>query len=230
MLANDVSSSMVATDVRPSRLAAARRAASKFVDGVPSSVQVGLVEFARYPVLLQSPTTDHSLVKTALGELHTGGGTAMGEALQSALHQLASLPAHNGKRPPGAIVLLSDGASNVGIGPRIVARQALAQHVPIYTVVLGTAHGTIEIKRGSTTVTTPVPPDPTELRDVASISHGQSFTASDASKLDAVYKHLAAQLGRKHVKKEITADFAGGGLVLLLLGGAMSLAWFGRLV
>ena len=139
MLLNDVSSSMSATDVAPSRLGAAKKAASKFVSGVPGSVQVGLLEFARRPVLLQSPTTNHPLTQGAIAGLHPGGGgTAIGESLTTALHVLTTLPRKEGKRPPGAIVLLSDGSSNVGPGPVEAARQAKADHIPVYTISLGT--------------------------------------------------------------------------------------------
>ena len=230
MLANDVSSSMQATDVAPSRLGAAERAAKRFLAKVPSTVQVGLLEFARTPVVLQSPTTNHALTEAAFAQLHTSGGTAVGVTILTAVQELKSLPLVHGKRPPGAIVLISDGASNVGADPLAAARQAAAQHIPIYTVAVGTPNGTILIKRRSGTVTAPVPLSSQQLGQIAHISGGRAFTASNAAGLSAVYTHLAAQLGRKHVKHEITASFAGGGLALLLLGSAMSLRWFGRLV
>jgi Ca-activated chloride channel family protein len=230
MLANDVSGSMQATDVAPSRLGAAERAAKRFLANVPSTVQVGLIEFARTPTLLQSPTTDHALTESAFTQLRTSGGTAVGVAILTAVNELKSLPPIHGKRPPGAIVMISDGASNVGVDPLGAARQAAAQHVPIYTVAVGTPQGTISFKRGSRTVTAPVPVSPQQLGQIARLSGGRAFTASDAAGLSAVYAHLAAKLGRKHVKHEITASFAGGGLVLLLIGSAMSLRWFGRLV
>jgi Ca-activated chloride channel homolog len=230
MLANDVSGSMRATDVAPSRLGAAERAAKQFLAKVPSTVQVGLLEFARTPVLLQSPTTDHALTRAAFTQLQTSGGTAVGATILTAMHELKSLPLIHGKRPPGAIVMISDGASNVGIDPLVTARQAATQHIPIYTVAVGTSRGTIQFKRGGRTVTAPVPVSPQQLGQIARLSGGRAFTASNASGLSAVYAHLAAQLGRKHVKHEITASFAGGGLVLLLLGSVLSLRWFGRLV
>jgi Ca-activated chloride channel family protein len=131
---------------------------------------------------------------------------------------------------PGAIVLLSDGTSTGGADPIAAARQAAAKHIPVYTVALGTAHGTINVKHGSKTSVTPVPLNPSELKQIAQVSGGKSFTAGDSSGLSAVYAHLAAQLGQRHVKQQITASFAGVGLVLLLIGSALSLRWFGRLV
>jgi Ca-activated chloride channel homolog len=232
MLANDISSSMSATDVRPSRLGAAQKAASKFVTEVPVGAQVGLIEFARRPVLLQSPTTNHQLALGAIAGLRPGGGgTAIGEAITTALHTLTTLPRKGGKRPPGAIVLLSDGTSNVGPGPLAAARQAKADHIPVYTISLGTSHGTIPIKKkNGQTVTAPVPVSSQELAQIARASGGTAFTAANSARASAIYQRLAVQLGHKKVKREITADVAGGGLVLLLVGGAMTLMWFGRIV
>ena len=231
MLANDISSSMSATDVKPSRLGAAQKAGSKFVTEVPAGAQVGLIEFARRPVLLQSPTTNHQLALGAIAGLRPGGGgTAIGEAISTALHTLTTLPRKEGRRPPGAIVLLSDGTSNVGPGPLAAARQAKADHIPVYTISLGTPKGTIPIKRNGQTVTTPVPVSSQELAQIAQASGGQAFTAANSAKASAIYQRLAVQLGHKKVKREITADVAGGGLVLLLVGGALTLMWFGRIV
>ena len=231
MLVNDISNSMGATDVSPSRLGAAQKAATKFVSGVPDSVKVGLVQFARRPVIVQSPTTDHALTKAAIAGLHPGGGgTAIGEAITTALHSITSLPKQGGKKVPGAIVLLSDGTSNVGPGPLAAAQQAKADHIPIYTISLGTASGTIPIKRNGQTVNTPVPVSSQELAQIAQASGGKAYTAADSAKANAVYSHLAVQLGHKKVKRELTADLAGGGLVLLLTGGALSLLWFRRLI
>ncbi|MFL5860633.1 MAG: VWA domain-containing protein [Solirubrobacteraceae bacterium] len=231
MLANDISSSMSATDVRPSRLGAAQKAGTTFVSRMPDSAQVGLIEFARRPVVLQSPTTDHTLTKAAIAGLRPGGGgTAIGEAINSALHVLTTLPRKDGKRPPAAIVLLSDGSSNVGPGPLEAARQAKADHVPIYTISLGTARGTIAIKKGHRSVSAPVPVSSQELVQIAQASGGKAYTAADSAKASAIYSHLAVQLGHKNVKRELTADVAGGGLVLLLAGGALTLLWFGRLI
>src|SRR5438270_8025742 len=107
MLANDTSGSMAARDVAPSRLAAAQRASNQFLATVPDSVRVGLLEFNTRVALLQAPTTDHSLVRSALAQLRVTGGTAIGDALRTALRAVANVPKVAGKRPPAAIVLLS---------------------------------------------------------------------------------------------------------------------------
>jgi Ca-activated chloride channel family protein len=230
ILANDTSGSMAATDVSPSRLRAAQRASTSFLASVPDSVRVGLVEFNSKVTVLQSPTSDHSLVRSALRQLKVTGGTAIGDAIRASLRLATSAKRPGVKQPPAAIVLLSDGSNDVGSDPLAAARLAASDHIPIYTVVLGTAGGTVTEKRAGRTVKVPVPPDPQQLGQIARLSRGQAFTATNAKGLNTVYKRLGAQLGHKKVKHEITAGFAGGGLVLLLLGSAGSLAWFGRLI
>jgi Ca-activated chloride channel family protein len=230
MLVNDVSDSMRSADVKPSRLVAAQRAAERFLTGVPGAIQVGSLEFAGHPTVLQSPTTDRALTRAAVMQLRPGGGgTATGDAILTALRVLTSLPKQGGKRPPGAIVLLSDGGANAGYSPAASARQARAAHIPIYTIALGTPHGTVPVKQGATTINAPVPVSDLQLATIARLSGGRPFTAGDAAGASAVYAHLAIELGHKNVKREITASFAGGGLALLLLGSVLSLAWFGRL-
>jgi len=230
LLANDVSTSMTSTDVSPSRVGAAKRAAAEFIDAVPGTIEIGVMEFARTPVVLQSPTTDHAQAKGALSEFHTSGGTAMNAAIETAVDLLTGVPGKRGRRPPAAVVLLSDGGANVGPNPFVAAQQAKAQHIPIYTIALGTAHGTIPIKRGSQVVNLPVPVSTEELERVAAASGGRAFTVRDMSGLRTVYAHLAAQLGHKHVKHEVSASFAAGALVVLLFGSVLSLRWFGRLI
>jgi Ca-activated chloride channel homolog len=231
MLANDTSASMQATDVAPSRLRAALRAARRFVNEVPSTVQVGLLEFARRPSVLQTPTTDHASTVAALATVpRTSGGTAVGVALSTAVNQIRSVPRVAGKRPPGAIVLISDGASNVGISPLEVASQARADHIPIYTISVGTPNGTIPIRQGAKTTIAPVPVGRGQLAAIATLSGGRTFQVADIVGLRSAYDHLAARLGKKHINEDITTSFAGIGLALLVLGSVMTLRWFGRLL
>jgi Ca-activated chloride channel family protein len=229
-LANDVSSSMAATDVKPSRLGAAIRADRTFLADVPSTVKVGALSFTETATVLQSPTTDHALVSRALDGLRAYGHTAIGNALSLATRILAGLRGPDGRHVPSAIVLLSDGGSDLGIDPVTAARQAAAEHIPVYTVALGTSRGTIEVYEHHKFVTVPVPLAPAALAQIAAAGKGRSFTAGDSATVSAVYKHLAAELGHKTVKHEVTASFAGAGLVLLVIGGVLSLRWFGRLV
>ncbi|HWI70952.1 MAG TPA: VWA domain-containing protein [Baekduia sp.] len=235
MLLTDVSGSMLATDVQPNRLVAARRAAKRFIEKVPKQVNVGIEAFNQTPQVLANPTTDRDALDLALGRLKSSGGTATGEAIQTATRVLQQAPSQNGKKPPSAIVLLSDGASTKGVDPVAAAQAAAKLKIPVYTVTLGTASGTITVPRtpsnpAAGTITKPVPPDETSLREISQASGGKSYSAESASDLSDVYDRLGSQLGTKKEPREITAGFAGAGLALLALGAALSLRWFGRLI
>jgi Ca-activated chloride channel family protein len=235
MLLTDVSGSMLATDVKPNRLVAARRAAQRFIDSVPKQVNVGIEAFNQVPQVLANPTTDRDALGAALGRLRSSGGTATGEAIQTGVKVLQRAPAQNGKKPPSAIVLLSDGASTKGVDPVAAAQAAAKLKIPVYTVTLGTPGGTITVPRSPSnpsagTITKPVPPDVASLRQIAQASKGKSYTAESAKDLSEVYERLGSQLGTKKEPRQITAGFAGAGLVLLGLGAALSLRWFGRLI
>jgi Ca-activated chloride channel family protein len=230
MLVNDVSSSMGATDLYPTRVGAAARAGQQFIATVPGTIRVGVMEFSTTPTLLQSPTTDHALTSAALTQLKALGHTAIGDAINAAAGILERLRTSSGKRVPSAIVLLSDGVSTQGADPIVAARAAKAQHIPIYTVSVGTAHGTINVPKHGKLVPAPVPPSPQELGQIAAVSGGEAFKVGDTVRLKSVYTHLAAELGHTNVKHQMTASLAGGGLLLLLFGSALSLRWFGRLV
>jgi Ca-activated chloride channel family protein len=233
MLVTDVSGSMQATDVKPTRLEAARAAARRFVREVPKGVNVGVMALSSKPRVLSSPTRDRDAINAALDQLTPRGGTGTGEAIQAATRILNRAPGVNGKRPPAAIVLISDGSSTGDIDPVAAAQAARKLRIPIYTVALGTAQGTITVPRpggAGGTETRRVPPDPQSLSEIAKASGGKAYTAADANKLKDVYERLGSLLGTKKEKREITAGFAGGGLALLLLGAAMSLRWFGRLI
>lgn len=231
MLVTDVSGSMTATDVSPSRMRAARAAAQRFVEDVPERIKVGVMAFNQHPRTLQRPTRDRAAVQSALDEMEPSGGTATGEALKAALQVLRPPLEEGEKQAPGAIVLLSDGKSVTGRDPVDVAREAARAKVPIYTVALGTDSGTIEVKRrDGTTATEPVPPDPATMQQVARISGGASFSIDAADELASVYEQLGSQLGKKEEERQITVWFVGGALALLGLGAASSLTMLGRVV
>jgi Ca-activated chloride channel family protein len=230
MLTTDYSGSMQATDVAPSRLVAARVAAQRFLDDVPKSVRVGLVSFNQAARLVSAPTTDRDLLRGSIGTLEPSGGTATGEALAVSLTVLSS-ETEAGARVPSAIVLLSDGKSTRGRSPQSLAARAKELKIPIYTVTLGTAAGTISVRRPDGSVQTrPVPPDPSEMRAVAAISGGRAFSADDVEELSTVYKQLGSRIGYRDEERELTAAFSGGALVLLAAGALLSLHWFRRLV
>ena len=231
MLATDYSGSMQATDVAPTRLEAARAAALKFLDEVPGGVRIGLVAFNGAASLIESPTTDRAAIRNAVSVLKPSGSTATGDALTRSLDVLARQTDENGVRVPAAIILLSDGKSVRGTPPTTAAARAKQLKIPIYTVTLGTAAGTIDVKRkDGSTVTRPVPPDPFESSEVARISGGRAYTADTAKDLSAVYETLGSRIGYRDEEREITAAFTGGALALLAGGGLLSLHWFRRLV
>ena len=226
VLVTDVSGSMRATDVDPSRLAAAQKAARTFLKGVPKQLRVGAVSFSSAVVSVQRPSQDRDGVETFIDDLVADGGTATGEGLQDALDLFDETREEGKKRPPAAIVLLSDGQSTLGSDPVAVARGAGRQRVPIYTIALGTSSAVVQGPNGELI---PVPPDPEALRRIAEVSGGEAFRAQDDAELDSVYERLGSQLGTKEAKREVTAGFAAGGAVLLLLATGLSLRWTGRL-
>jgi Ca-activated chloride channel family protein len=230
MLVTDISGSMQATDVRPSRLVAARDAAEDFLDAVPRDIRVGALAFNQRPRALSSPTTERDAVRAALRRLEPSGGTATGEALSAALTILGRQRGAGGSEdpPPSAIVLLSDGTSVRGRNPVDIARDAAEQKIPIYTIALGTQEGTIQVEVDGRTETRRVPPDRNAMAQVAEISGGQTFEVTDADALSAVYERLGSQVGTKLQERQVTAWWAGGAVALLAIGAGLSLAWFGR--
>jgi Ca-activated chloride channel family protein len=223
----DRSGSMQSTDVSPTRLVAARRAADTFLDAVKDGVKVGAVAFNHEPTVLQSPTTDYATVKEALAGVKAAGSTATGDALAAALKLIADQQRAGTKKTPAAIVLLSDGKSVRGQAVVPVARKAKQAGVPVYTVALGTPAGTITTKDGKTT---PVPPDTATLRRVAQITGGKAYAIQDAAELKRVYERLGSQVATEKRDQEVTGLFAGGALILVAGGVLASLRTFGRLV
>jgi Ca-activated chloride channel homolog len=226
MLVTDHSRSMQATDVAPDRLTAAQNAARRFLSQVPSAVRVGVVAFSNSPDAVQQPSADHSEARRVIDLQVADGATATGDALQVALETLAA-DRQNGKRPPAAIVLLSDGKTTTGRDPVEVARAAGKLHIPIYTVALGTADATVPNPGFGPPL--PVPPDPETLALIAQASGGRAFTAEDSSRLSSIYRSLGSQLGTKNQRREVTSSFALLGLGLLLGGAALSVRSRGRL-
>jgi Ca-activated chloride channel family protein len=225
VLVTDVSRSMSATDVSPSRLEAARQAALSFLGKVPDQLRVGLVAYSNTAQTLQTPTTDRDAVKSALGVLQPLDGTSTGAGLRAALDELKSGGDPSAPHAPAALVLLSDGTATDGTAADQVADEARRLRIPIFTVALGTPDGTITLQGRIRRA----PPDPEALQRIAATSGGEAFRAEDADQLDAVYDRLGSQIGSKPEKREITTAFAGA--ALLLLGGALasSLRLGGRL-
>jgi Ca-activated chloride channel family protein len=238
VLATDVSGSMQATDVSPTRLDAAERAATRFLDRVPDELRVGLVTFSSEAHLVVQPTEEHDVVRDSLRRLEAEGGTAIGDAVALATdlaartgdEQLASDGTEE-DGPPLVVLLLSDGAPSPDtLDPIEAAQQAKAAGIPVYTIALGTDEGTVEVvDELGFTETIEVPPDRETLAEIARITGAAAFSAPTEQALDAVYDRLGSSIGYEEELREITYAFAAGGLVLLLVAGTLSALWFNRL-
>jgi Ca-activated chloride channel family protein len=248
MLVMDVSGSMNATDVTPTRLVAAQRAASSFVDQLPAKFRVGLVTFASTAQTQVRPTTDRVAVQDALASLHAEGATAMGDAIQRALEAKRpppppttrpgrptspappSRPAPVDADTPMVILLLSDGASTTGrTRPLDAAAGAKQLGVAIYAIALGTDTGMVDAPDPSgQTRRVPVPPDRTTLQQLAQQTGGRSYAAPSSRDLQSVYDDLGSKIGFVKQHQEITVAFTATALLLLAAGGMLSLLWFNR--
>lgn len=230
VLVTDHSGSMQATDVQPTRLGAAQRAANTFIDKLPKQAQLGIVAYSTSPDAVQPPTTDHALTRQIIDAQQADGGTATGNALQSALDLVRSQQQGETTKSPAAIVLLSDGATTLGIDPVTVARQAGQKtKVPIYTVALGTSNATIP-NPDPFGPPLSVAPDPETLAQIAKASGARAFSAESDQELSSIYQRLGSQLGSTTRTREISTIFAIGGLLLLVGAGGAAVATSGRLV
>jgi Ca-activated chloride channel family protein len=231
VLAIDTSRSMVATDVPPSRLAVAQRAVRRFLQKLPEGYRVGMVSFSQTAQAVLPATANRAAAQAALRNLRTGDGTALGDGIARALQVAQRVRAEGGRRPPAAILVLSDGAQTQGVlQPQQAAERARRLKVPVYTVAFGTAAGVVEVvdDNGFTQRVT-VPPDPPTLRQVATISGGRFYAAPDGDRLNAVYDELQSRVGHEQRQREITALFAALGAFLLLGAGGASAFLFGRI-
>ncbi len=215
----DVSLSMQATDVEPSRLEAAKAAAADFVNSLPPKFNVSLVSFAGSANTLVPPTLDRGAVTAAIDALEPQQSTAIGEGIYTSLAALAQVPPDPDDPTavaPARIVLLSDGKTQVGRPSDEAAQAAKAQQVPVYTIAYGTADGYIDIggRRES------VPVDRSELARVSRVSGGEAYTATSAGQLKEVYRDIGSSVGKEKVAQEVTSRYAGFGLFLAILAAA----------
>ena len=215
VLVTDVSRSMLAEDVDPSRLEAARAAALSFLEELPEEARVGAVAFSTDPHTVEAPTDNRGEIEDLIDALSADGGTAAGDALAAAVG-LVDGPAED--RPPAAIVLLSDGETTTGRDPLPVARQAGRMGIPIHTVALGTRTATITTPDGTLI---PVPPDPEAMRRIAELSGGRAFEVDDSDELSGLYEELGSRVATEDEEREITGAFAAGGIVLLMAAAAL---------
>ena len=237
ILVIDTSGSMVANDVEPTRLAAAQEAVRKFLGRLPGRFRVGMVAFSSQARVAVPITDDHDLASQGVEHLTPYGGTAIGDAIGRSLELLQQSAKTGGvalqpgaKVPPAAIVLLSDGAQNRGqLQPIQAALRAKRLKIPVYTVALGTATGSIRISDGAFQQIVSVPPDPQTLKQIALETGGQYYAAASSARLNAVYRTLASRLSTRREYREATYLFLGASALLLLGAGALSALWLPRL-
>ncbi len=248
ILVVDVSGSMQANDVKPTRLAAAQAAVRTFLEKVPKRVRVGLIAFAGEPQVATPPTSDRELVRASLDNLAFFGGfggTAIGDALAAAVDlgrqavNSSALAAATTQKTHDlvSILFLSDGHQTRGLlEPLEGAQRAKDAGIRVYTVALGTPNGTLTRDFGGPfggqfggPRTIPVPPDPATLRAIAQTTGGQFFNARSAEAVQSAYSKLGSRLGRVAARTEITYVFLAAAAGLLLAAGVLSAFWSPRL-
>jgi Ca-activated chloride channel family protein len=241
VLAFDVSGSMAATDIAPTRLEAAKSAARTFVEKQPSTIRVGVVAFGESGLITQRPTTDRAAVLAAIGRLTPQGGTALGRGMQSALSAIAGKPVQLNETKSGleatgpnlgfhgsaAVILLTDGENTTEPDPLDVAQISSTAGVRVYAIGLGSPQGTVVPIDGFQVATAL---DEALLRQIAATTDGEYFTAADEHGLAKVYTSIPLRFTLAPRHTEVTSLFALGAGLLLLLGAGLSLAWFGRVV
>jgi Ca-activated chloride channel family protein len=255
VLAIDVSGSMLATDVAPTRLASAKEAAATFIAQLPPTFRVGLVTFSTAAQVVTPPTTDRAALKADIDRLLADGGTALGDAIARSTELARSVidpattanpsaspgpseaPSADPSASPGsdepplvATVLLSDGANSTGeLEPDAAARQAAAAGVPVYTIALGTASGVVTVPDDfGIPQTIEVPPDTDTLAAIAETTGARSFEAPTATELQAIYESLGSRVGTTQEPQEVTQWFAAAALSLMLAGAGLAAHWFNR--
>jgi Ca-activated chloride channel family protein len=226
MLALDVSLSMQAQDVQPSRIQAAQSAAKEFVTQLPATFNVGLVAFAKSANVVVPPTKDHDMVISAIDGLALAEATATGEAVFASLDAISAVPADGADGlPPARIVLLSDGYRTSGRAVEEAAAAAANANVPVSTIAFGTDEGEIEINGALQRV----PVDRTALAELAESTHGIYYEAITSEGLAKVYEDMGSSIGYRIKSKEISQYFVGAGLLLALAAASLSLMWTSRL-
>jgi Ca-activated chloride channel homolog len=241
IVALDVSNSMRATDVKPSRMEAAKTAARSFVKEQPTAVKVGVVAFGDGAVIVQNPTTNHADALAAIDHVSVGGGTSIGQGLLTSLNAIAGKPItidpnalnnDEGKVDVGyyggaVIAAFTDGENTNGVDPLAVANVASAAGVRVHTVGVGTEAGTTFQYQGFTIATAL---DSDTLEQIATTTDGLYHTAGDASGLAAISKTIRLHFTIVAEHTEVTALFCAIALFALLLGALASVRVNGRVV
>ncbi|CAN5863246.1 hypothetical protein BH10CHL1_BH10CHL1_15970 [soil metagenome] len=248
ILAFDISGSMAAEDLKPTRMEAAKVAARDFVERQPSTVQIGVVGFSDNGFAVQPPTNDQDAILGAINRMTPQRGTSLGQGILASLKAIevnnqppqtprlysnltptpvaSPTPVPKGTHSPAVIVLLTDGENNENPDPLAAAQTAIDRGVRIYTVGIGSAAGTTLHINGFTVHTQL---DEATLQQIAQLTDGIYYNAENQQELRSVYDNLNPQLVIKPEAMEVTSIFAGASILTMLIGGAFSLLWFSRL-
>jgi Ca-activated chloride channel homolog len=246
LLAFDVSGSMAATDVAPTRMEAAKSAALAFLEGAPASLRIGVVVFSDAGFSTQVPTYERSTVATAIQRLEPERGTSLARGIESSLTAIdiavhppeedfytdrspaptpAPTPVPDGVFEPAIIVLFSDGENTEEPGPADAVQAARDRGIRVDTVGIGTADGaTLEVEGFKIHTSL----DEAALQDIAERTDGTYYPAEDQDDLTRIYDDVGRQLVIRSEPFELTSLFALAGFALLVVGGLASLRWFGR--
>jgi Ca-activated chloride channel family protein len=241
VLAFDISGSMAATDLAPTRLEAAKAAARAFVEEQPRTIRVGVVAFGDGGLVTQQPTTDQAAVLAAITRLTPRGGTALGRGLQTSLSAVVGRPVQLddagdalevagpdiGYHRSAAVIMLTDGENTADPDPLEVARVSSAAGVRVYPIGLGSPEGTV-LEIDGFQVATAL--DEPLLREIAVTTDGTYFAAADEEALTEVYSAIPLSFTVEARKAEVTGVFALVAGLLLAVGAGLSLAWFGRVI
>ena len=228
VLAIDVSLSMSATDVSPSRIEVAKKSAIRFVDNAPADTLIGVVAFDSNAQQIISATDNRDALRRVISRLEPGTGTAIGEAIFASLDTIsAAADTADADKAIGTIILLSDGTTTTGRPDNEAAAAAQARGVKVNTIAFGTPDGTVVTPDGQTV---PVPPDEQALQNIADTARGKSFSATTEDALTKIYDSLGSSIVRKVVIREVSGWFALAAVLAIFVAAVLSLRWFRRLV
>ncbi len=232
VLAIDVSLSMSATDVAPSRIEVAKKSAIRFVDNAPTDTLIGVVAFDSAAQQIISATDNRDAVRRVISRLEPGTGTAIGEAIFASLDTITTAADAGGfdnenDNAVGTIILLSDGTTTTGRPDNEAAAAAQARGVKVNTIAFGTPDGTVVTPDGQTV---PVPPDEQALKNIADIARGDSFTATTEDALAKIYDSLGSSIVRKTVTREASGLFALSAVLLVFISAVLSQRWYRRVL
>jgi Ca-activated chloride channel family protein len=232
VLVLDVSGSMAARDSLPTRLAAAKSVALRYVDALPKGYRVSVVTFSDHAAVTASPTHDLTQVRTAIAKAKAGPqGTALADAVVQAVAVGRSVKgAQKDTRPPAVVVLLSDGGQTAGrVTPQQAGAAAKKAGIPVSAVALGTPDGVVlQPLKGGFTERIQVPVQPAALQAIARASGGRFYPGEASVDVKTTYTELGSRVGKTHKTVEVTAATAGGGIVFMLAGALLSGLWFRR--